>query len=141
MSAQTIQASSRILIADDDPVIRQQLASILRQEGHSVITASDGREAIRILQGDADFKAAIFAVMMPHLEGTEIIRHMRTEKRLMRIPVILITSDRSLTLMKDGFAAGATAFLSKPFQPQQMQAVVRMLLSRRGGKKGAPLDH
>jgi CheY-like chemotaxis protein len=108
----------------------------LKNEGHGVIVVNDGREAIRILKSDCDFDAAIFGVRMPHLDGTEVIRHMRTEKRLMRIPVILITSEQSFTLMNDSFAAGATAFLSKPLVPGQVQILVRMLLSQSSGIKG-----
>ncbi len=61
-----------------------------------MVAASDGREAFKILQKDSDFKAAIFDMMMPHIEGIDIIRHMRTEKRFMRIPVMIITSEQDI---------------------------------------------
>lgn len=122
------QPSMRILVADDDPVIRHLVTSIVKKEGYTPIVATDGREALRILQTDADFCAAIFDMMMPHVEGIEIIRHMRTEKRLMRIPVMMITSEQDLELMKGSFAAGATVFLPKPFTPAQLQTMLRMLL-------------
>ena len=134
--AQITHRSGRILVADDDPLIRNLVTSILKNEGHGVIAVNDGREAIRILKSDCDFDAAIFGVRMPHLGGTEVILHMRTEKRLMRIPVLLITSEQSFTLMKDSFAAGATAFLSKPLIPGQVLTVVRMLLSQSTEIKG-----
>jgi len=124
------QPSQRILIADDDPVIRHLLASILKREGHTVVVVNDGREAYRILQHDADFGAIIIDMMMPHLEGLDIIRHMRTEKRLARIPVMLITSEQALGLMKESFAAGATVFLPKPFSAEQLQTMLRLLLSK-----------
>src|SRR5947209_9827259 len=94
---------SRILVADDDPVIRLLVTAIIEKEGYTPVVVEDGREAYRVLQSDSDFKAAIFDMMMPHLEGVEIIRHMRTEKRLMRIPVMLITSERDLKLMAESF--------------------------------------
>jgi len=134
--AQTTHRPSRILVADDDPLIRNLVTSILKNEGHGVIAVNDGREAIRILKSDCDFDAAIFGVRMPHLGGTEVILHMRTEKRLMRIPVILITSEQSFTLMNDSFATGATAFLSKPLLPGQVQTLVRLLLCQSSGIKG-----
>ena len=124
------QTSTRILVADDDPVIRHLVASIVKKEGYEPIVATDGREALRILQKDANFCAAIFDMMMPHIEGLEIIRHMRTEKRLMRIPVMMITSEQDLELMKNSFAAGATVFLPKPFTTVQLQTMLRMLLSK-----------
>ncbi|MBC7932630.1 MAG: response regulator transcription factor [Rubrivivax sp.] len=124
------QISTRILVADDDPVIRHLVTSIIKKEGYTPVVVNDGREALRILQKDADFRAAIFDMMMPHVEGIEIIRHMRTEKRLMRIPVMMITSEQDLELMKGSFAAGATVFLPKPFTTGQLQTMLRMLLSK-----------
>jgi len=68
---------------------------------------------------------------MPYLEGLDLIRYMRTEKRLMRIPVVLITAEESIKLMADSFAAGATAFLPKPFTTDQLQNLLRMLLAEK----------
>lgn len=125
----SVGAPRRILVADDDPVVRHLVSSVVRLEGYIPVTVEDGREAFRILQADAGFGAAVFDMMMPHLEGTDIIRHMRTEKRLMRIPVILMTSETALKLMKDGFNAGATVFLPKPFTSTQLQSLLRLLLA------------
>jgi CheY-like chemotaxis protein len=124
------QTTTRILVADDDPVIRHLVTSIVKKMEYTPVVATDGREALRILQKDADFCAAIFDMMMPHVEGIEIIRHMRTEKRLMRIPVMMITSEQDLELMKNSFNAGATVFLPKPFTAAQLQTMLRVLLSK-----------
>lgn len=102
------------------------------------VVVEDGREAYRVLQSDADFKAAIFDMNMPHLEGLEIIRYMRTERRLMRIPVMLITSGCDLKLMSESFAAGAAVFLPKPFTTGQLQLMLRMLLEK-GERADPPL--
>lgn len=125
--------SRRILVADDDPVIRHLVTTVVKKEGYTPVVVNDGREAIRLLQSDANFKAAIFDMMMPHIEGIEIIRHMRTEKRLMRIPAMMITSEQDLKLMTNSFEAGATVFLPKPFKTAQLQTMLRMLLSRSDG--------
>ena len=122
--------SNRILIADDDPVIRHLVTSIVTKLGYAPVTLSDGRAAFSLLKADADFKAAILDMSMPFLEGLDLIRYMRTEKRLMRIPVVLITAEQSIKLMADSFAAGATAFLPKPFTSGQLQNLLRMALAR-----------
>jgi DNA-binding response OmpR family regulator len=122
--------TKRVLIADDDPVIRCLVTSAVQRAGFEVVAAHDGREAYRILQSDCDFKAAIFDMMMPHLEGLDIIRFMRTEKRLMRIPAMMITSEQDLKLMADTLSAGAVLFLRKPFTAEQLQVMVGMLLNR-----------
>jgi two-component system chemotaxis response regulator CheY len=121
--------SNRILIADDDPVIRHLVASIVTKLGYTPVTLNDGRTAFGLLKADADFKAAILDMSMPYLEGIDLIRYMRTEKRFMRIPVLLITAEQSIKLMADSFAAGATAFLPKPFTPDQLQSLLRTLLA------------
>jgi CheY-like chemotaxis protein len=128
MSLTGVGVSRRILVADDDPVVRHLVASVVRRAGYTPVAVEDGREAVRILQSDAGFGAAVFDMMMPYLEGIDIIRHMRTEKRLMRIPVIMMTSETALKLMQDSFAAGATVFLPKPFTTAQLHSTLSLLL-------------
>ena len=130
--------SPRVLVADDDPVIRRLLIAALKEEGCTPVVVEDGREAYRLLRSDADFDAAIFDIMMPHLRGVEIVSHMSTERRLMRIPVMLISSERQIRPMGDGFAAGATIFLPKPFTAGQLRVMLRMLLDKsEGGRRAA----
>ena len=126
MSSQAVQ--TRVLVADDDPVIRHLLRSTITKEGYEVTEVADGREAYRVLRSDSNFKAAIFDMKMPYLQGLEIIRYMRTEKRLMRIPAMMITSEQSLKVMTESFSAGATVFLLKPFSVQKLQMTLQMLL-------------
>lgn len=123
--------SRRILVADDDPVIRALLTSIAEREGYSAVAVGDGREAFRILNSDADFCGAIFDMMMPNIDGLEMIRYMQTEKRLRRIPVLMITSERDLKYTAASFAAGATLFLPKPFTVPQVQTTFKILVSER----------
>jgi two-component system alkaline phosphatase synthesis response regulator PhoP len=131
MSLNVSNPSRRILVADDDPVIRRLLTSIVEREGYTVVVANDGRAAFRILQTDANFRGAIFDMMMPNIDGLEVIRYMRTEKRLMRIPVMMITSERDLKFTAASFAAGATVFLLKPFTSTQFQTTFKILVSER----------
>ena len=131
MSSPDSQFTKRILIADDDPVMRHLLTSLVRKEGYDAVVVDDGREAYRILQSDADFRAGIFDMTMPHLEGLDIIRYMSTEKRLRRIPVMMISAEHDFQLMSKSFVAGATVFLTKPFNTAQFQSTLRVLLANR----------
>jgi CheY-like chemotaxis protein len=133
MAAQNPQASRRILVADDDPAILRLVTAIVEKEGYTVVAARDGREAYKILQDDANFIAGIFDVVMPHIQGPELVRYMRTEKRLMRIPVMMMTAEQNPKLSSDSFAAGAVVFLPKPFTTAQLQIMLRMLISKAGG--------
>ena len=120
----------RILIADDDPAILRLVAAIVKKEGYEAITARDGREAYKILQNDHNFIAGIFDVVMPHIQGPELVRYMQTEKRLMKIPVMMMTAEQNPKLSSDSFAAGAVVFLPKPFTTAQLQVMLRMLIAR-----------
>jgi two-component system chemotaxis response regulator CheY len=135
MSPEPLQISKRVLVADDDPVMRHLISTILKQLEHEVVVAEDGRAAYRILQSDSAFKAAILDMTMPFLEGLDLIRYMRTEKRLMRIPIMMVTAEQDIKLMASSFSAGATAFLPKPFTPEQLQSAIRMLLGNRQLRK------
>ena len=131
MSAQS-EPSRRILVADDDPAILRLVTAIIEKEGCEVVTARDGREAYKHLQ-ESDFVACVFDVMMPHIQGPELVRHMKTEKRLMKIPVMMMTAEQNPKLSSDSFAAGAVVFLPKPFTTSQLQVMLRMLIAKAQG--------
>jgi CheY-like chemotaxis protein len=122
--------SRRILVADDDPAILRLVTAILEKENFGVVSARDGREAYKILQSDQKFTAAILDVVMPHISGPELVRFMKTEKRLMRIPVMMMTAEQDPKLSSDSFAAGAVVFLPKPFTTAQLHIMLQMLISK-----------
>ena len=128
-------APLRVLVADDDPTTGQLVAAIGQREGYQVVSVDDGRQAYRILKSDADFAAAVFNMTMSHLKGVDIVRFMKTEKRLMRIPVILVAGEHGLKLIRDGFAAGALAFLPKPFTPEKLARTLRLAIGSQAGRK------
>jgi len=122
------QYSRRVLVADDDPLIRKLVASAIQREGFVVVTANNGRDAYRILKSDGNFGAAIFDMTIPQFKGLDMIRYMRTEKRLMRVPIMMISAEHDIRLMASSFAAGASAFLAKPFTSEQVRNTLRMLV-------------
>jgi two-component system, OmpR family, response regulator VicR len=118
----------RMLVADDDPAILRLIATILEKENYSVVMARDGREAYKILQSDPNFTAAILDVVMPHISGPELVRFMKSEERLQRIPVMMMTAEQDPKLSSDSFTAGACVFLPKPFTTAQLQIMLQMLI-------------
>jgi CheY-like chemotaxis protein len=122
----------KVLVADDDPAILRLVKAIVEKEGYTVITARDGKEAYKVLQSGESFIAAIFDVVMPYIQGTELVRYMQSEKRLMKIPVIMMTAEQNSRLSSDSFAAGAVAFLPKPFTNAQLQTMLRMFIRQNG---------
>ena len=120
----------RVLVADDDPAILKLIKMILEREGYEVVGARDGKEAYKALQDNKDFTAAVFDVVMPHIAGPELVRFMKTEKRFMNIPVMMMTAEQDPKLSRDSFAAGAVVFLPKPFTNAQLQTMLRMLIGK-----------
>jgi CheY-like chemotaxis protein len=126
----TGRPTRRILVADDDPAILRLVQTILEKDNYTVVIAKDGREAYKLLQRDTDFIAAVLDVVMPHISGPELVRYMKTEKRLMKIPVMMMTAEQDPKLSSDSFAAGAVVFLPKPFTTAQLQTMLQMLIGR-----------
>jgi CheY-like chemotaxis protein len=122
----------RILVADDDALTLRMVSAIVETEGYQAVPVADGRQALKALQEDGTFNAAIFDMMMPHLQGLDLILFMKADERLRRIPVGMITAERDPKVWDDGVAAGACVFLPKPFTPPQVQMMLRMLASKAG---------
>jgi len=116
---------ARVLVADDDPAILRLIKTIVEKEGYTVVAARDGKEAYKLLQSGEQFAAAIFDVVMPYIQGTELVRYMHSEKKLMKIPVLMMTAEQNPRLSGESFSAGAVAFLPKPFTTSQLQMMLR----------------
>jgi chemosensory pili system protein ChpA (sensor histidine kinase/response regulator) len=127
---QTEENIQHILVADDDPAILRLVKTIVEKEGYIVDSARDGKEAYKLLQSGNNFAAAVFDVVMPYIQGTELVRYMQSEKRLMNIPVIMMTAEQNPRLSSDSFSAGAVAFLPKPFTTTQLQSMLRMCVHK-----------
>jgi len=108
------------------------VAAIIETEGYEAVTVPDGQQALTALQQGATFHAAIFDMMMPHFQGLDLIRYMKADEQLRRIPVGMITAERDPKVWDDSVAAGASVFLPKPFTPPQVQMMLRMLASKAG---------
>jgi CheY-like chemotaxis protein len=131
--------TNRVLIADDDPGILDVVKTLVEREGYEAVTAENGRDAYRILQRDADFRVVILDMIMPILEGSDLLHEMQTEKRLRRIPVIIMSSSENLSMLSKGLGNGAAAFVPKPFTPDQMCKVLRIVTLNGGGAPPLPV--
>jgi len=118
----------RILVADDDQTTSESLTAIGNQHGYQVVSVADGREAFRLLKRDSEFDVAVLSMVMQHLHCVDVVRYMKTEKRLMRIPVIMVSDGQGFRNIPESFAAGATAFLAKPFGPEQLIRALRLVI-------------
>jgi DNA-binding response OmpR family regulator len=115
-----------VLIADDDADILALVRVRLERSGFSVISANDGTEALALAASENP-DIAIFDVSMPGLSGIDVTRRLRETD--VQTPVILLTARALDADIEAGAAAGANAYLTKPFSPQDLEARVRALIS------------
>ena len=114
-----------VLIVDDDPAIVEVLAAYLRAEGHAVLTAGDGVQALPLL---VRAHVAIIDWMLPGLSGLEVTAHARQTQP--QLPVLLLTARGEVDDRLAGLDAGADDYVVKPFSPREVVARVRALLRR-----------
>lgn len=119
-----------VLVADDDPLIRELIQFRLERSGYAVVMAADGDEALALAR-DRLPDLAVLDVMMPGLNGYEVTRRLRAEEATRRIPIILLTARVQEADVAQGFEAGADDYLTKPFSPQELRARVQAILGRR----------
>lgn len=117
----------RILVADDDAVARHLLARTLSTWGYEVVSASDGRQAWSILQGESPPPAAILDWIMPGMSGVEVCQHARAAGGAASGTYVIMVTSRSQTAdIVAALEAGADDFVSKPFVPEELRARVHV---------------
>jgi DNA-binding response OmpR family regulator len=116
-----------LLLVDDDPTVVGSLAPILERAGFRVLVASDGAKALEMVQSHQP-ELVILDVLMPHLDGREVLRRMR--KLNLWTPVILLTQVGSTVERALALEEGADDYLNKPFDPHELLARVRAVLRR-----------
>ena len=119
---------TRVLIADDDTVVRDVVRRYLERDGLDVSVARDGNEALRVL-GSQRIDVAILDVMMPGPDGLTLCRSLR-ERANYTVPVILLTALAEEDDRISGLEAGADDYLTKPFSPRELALRVRSVLRR-----------
>jgi DNA-binding response OmpR family regulator len=120
--------SARIVVVDDEPDIRRLICFTLRRRGYDVVedAAGDtGLETIRHVMPDL----VVLDVMLPGLSGVQVAAALRSDEATAHIPVLLVSANGQSADIAKGLAAGAKAYLVKPFAPQELARTVESLLA------------
>ncbi len=115
-----------ILAVDDSASMRAVVRFTLESAGYQAIEASDGEEAIARLSQDV--RLVLTDLNMPRMDGIELVRRIRANPELRGLPIVMLTTESQEMRKQAGRAAGATAWIVKPFKPEQLLAVVRKVL-------------
>jgi len=114
----------KILVVDDEELNRILLTTNLQESGYAVETAEDGQQALQMLHGQP-FDAVLLDLIMPRMDGYQVLAEMRSDAALRRIPVIVISSMDDMESIVRCIEMGATDYLAKPFNPVLLHARIR----------------
>ncbi len=118
-----------IMTVDDAATMRKLISFTLRGAGHDVLEAEDGMRALTALSS-RDVDLVITDINMPNLNGIELTRRLRSLPRHKTTPILIVTTESELSIKSQAKAAGATGWIVKPFQPDQLVAVVGKVLGK-----------
>jgi two-component system alkaline phosphatase synthesis response regulator PhoP len=119
--------TSHILVADDEPHIGRIIKMKLEQGPFKVSIVYDGQEAIEFINTGEPVDLVLLDLMMPKLSGLDVLRQVREQDRFKTLPCIILTAGGDAKHERDALALGATQFLTKPFSPKKLYALVARL--------------
>lgn len=120
---------AKILVIDDSAAIRQVVRTALEIAGHRILEASSGREGIDLAQANQDVQLIIADHNMPGMDGLTMCQKIREIPGLSRVPMIMLTTERSRDLMLKGKEIGLTGWITKPFEPTKALPVIGKLIA------------
>jgi two-component system response regulator ResD len=127
---------AKILVVDDEPNIREVVGLYLRQDGHAVVVAADGEEALRLYR-QARPDLVVLDLMLPGLSGLEVCRRIQGERR---VPLIMLTAKGEEEDRIVGLGVGADDYVVKPFSPRELVARVAAVLRRVNEASAGPAN-
>ena len=122
-----MSSPAHILVVEDDHNILRQIEFNLQSHGYTVSTATTGVEALRLMMRERP-DLLITDVMMPEMDGYELVAGVRSDPGLAEVPVIMLTARTEETDMVQGYTSGTDLYLTKPFNPTELLAFVQRIL-------------
>jgi DNA-binding response OmpR family regulator len=119
--------AAKILVVDDEESVRQLFQIVLKHEGYEVLLAANGAEAL-IAAHNEQPDIIILDWMMPMLDGLAVLQQLRKDEVTAHIPIVMLTAKQSENDMSAALVSGADVYLTKPFEPQDVLAVLARLL-------------
>jgi DNA-binding NtrC family response regulator len=127
----TLNAKARILVIDDDDVVVAMVRAVVARQGHHLDVCTDGREGIEFLSMQAQPDLILLDLMMPRLDGFEVLKWIRQREDLAATPTICITNLDDANIIGRVFHDGAADYIGKPIRPEELLARIRLHLTLR----------
>jgi len=124
--------AKRVLVAEDEPNIVESISFLLERAGFEVLVEMDGRSALEVAKRN-DLDVLILDVMLPELDGYEVLRQLRADDRLKDLPILMLTAKGQREDRETALESGANLFMTKPFANAEIVAAVRQLAESRAG--------
>ncbi|MBI4518337.1 MAG: response regulator [Deltaproteobacteria bacterium] len=128
--------SPTILVVDDNPDSVTILQSILATRGYTVLVAESGPAALRLVEGDPRPDLILLDVMMPEMNGLEVLQRIKEKHATAKIPVILVTAKTHDEDVLSGYQYGADYYITKPFTAKQLLYGIDLVLGKAGAPRG-----
>jgi DNA-binding LytR/AlgR family response regulator len=119
-----------IMIMEDDPAVRENMQFLLEESGYDVVTASDGREGIKLASKILP-DMILCDIMMPQLDGYQVLQKVRETPAMAAIPFVFLTAKSELTDMRRGMQLGADDFILKPYKAEDLLMAVQLQLKKK----------
>jgi DNA-binding response OmpR family regulator len=125
-----LPGSTRILVVDDDPSLVLLVSKMLARVGVTPTTAADGTQALEQLYNEAAFDLLILDLMLPDVDGFEILSQLRADIKFNDMPVLILSARADPDTIQRGLDMGADGYLTKPYLPNTLTSRVRAILAQ-----------
>ena len=129
---------AKIIIADDEELLRKLVSDFLKRNGHTVLEAENGEDALKLFNKNSDTALLILDIMMPLMDGWEVTREIRKNSN---VPILLLSARSQEFDQLEGFDAGADDYVTKPFSPALLMKRVDVLLKRTQNSKENSIEN
>jgi two-component system alkaline phosphatase synthesis response regulator PhoP/two-component system response regulator VicR len=119
--------AEKVLVCDDERHIVRLIQVNLERHGYQVVTAFDGKEGLEKIRAEKP-RIVVLDVMMPYMDGFEVLKHIRREPETEHLPVIMLTAKAQDKDVFEGYHYGADMYLTKPFNPMELVTFVKRIL-------------
>ncbi|HSI72811.1 MAG TPA: response regulator [Fimbriimonas sp.] len=128
--------AAKILVCDDERHIVRLIQVNLERQGYQVVTAFDGKEGLEKVRSEKP-NLLVLDVMMPYMDGFEVLKNLRREADTEDLPVIMLTAKAQDKDVFEGYHYGADMYLTKPFNPMELVTFVKRILGGKDDKDGS----